>query len=328
MVAAIALVVAGLVTLAGTIGQGHKTSSTDPIVSRARASRVLRNFTADYNEAASSRRVDVLDRAVTETLLPIQIGSLKIAAYQASQRRTDDTPHVRFSHPRFLIPPRHGYPEWFATVAGRSDRPGTYLLVFTKDRRGEPFKAAYATRILAGRHVPRIGTDRHGLARSVRGHGSGLALGTNRVAAVHADAAEHGGGSTDNTLVPGPWTTGLHAATKRNVASARRTGFRFHRTFHPSGYPSYALRVAGGGALVWYAITDEVTVDHIGSKVPRNAGRLHLAGSMAGIIGVRRVANSFQAVSIHEYLTYVPPRGQGRARVIGQAGGPVGGIGY
>lgn len=326
------LAVVGLVAFAGYGASGVAGRSGPPAVppiTRTQAAQVLTTFAEHAGQVTGSRRVDLLNTTYTGPLLPIETGSLTAQAYREKRHGGHRHRTVTFSDARYLIPRTSGYPQWFAVNALAGGSGHRTVLVFARQTAQAPFKASYAPVLIDGSRLPRlryVGKGRDGRrVATVPMDRSGMEVTPKNLASLHASVNQRGSGTDGGgALASGPWTTGMHGSMTKAAKHSEHAGFGFHRYFHPTGYPIFTLATAGGGALVWYAVGDEI------SCVRDNDGanpRLWVPDDIAGVIGTNEVSREYQVASVHEYLTVIPPHGKGRAHVIGTVGGPVGGVG-
>ncbi|MGH3659082.1 MAG: hypothetical protein ACRDUA_20715, partial [Micromonosporaceae bacterium] len=234
-------------------------------------------------------------------------------------------PPVSFSQPKFFIPRLKGYPKWFAAMATETGTGQREAMLFVRKDAKTGWRGAYSVGVHPDAPVnPRLDND--GYAEALPQSQSGLVVAPSEIAKAHADANRNGKASRLGTVLrPSRWTANLFETTNADRLEATRLGFTYARNYHPSGYPVFALRAADGGALVWYAVGDELAV----TKNPETPRGRWIAPSadIADLLGKDRIYDTFQASTIREYLATVPLKGKGQAHAIGAEGGPVGGYG-
>lgn len=322
-------------------------------VSKEEATRVFNNYVQASNAARKARDKDRLPRIETGPQLPVSIGKYKIADYHRDSDEFRLDP-LEFEAPTFFIPRFEKFPKWFAAVAAPTGGGPPQAMIFIRDTDREAWRAAYAVVVdvpesggdkddkdggdggdggggdgangNGGEQLPRIAVDGDGLA-SVLPPGRKAERSPIRPVQLpdaHASLNQYGpSGLGAGIVAAGPRTTGVAETVARDVRLAKRRGFTYVRSYHASGFPIYALQTYGGGALVWYSVTDELSVTRARGRARTP---LRMASDVAGIIRRTKVTENFQASSLHQYLAVVPPDG-GRAKVIGSFGGPVGGVG-
>lgn len=299
--------------------------------SRHEAARVLAAYAAKARTITAPRDQDRLSRLMSGPIAAITAGRLKIDAFDerrsgrsGGSRTAPAVPTPVAAHAAFWIPRRTDGAPWFVASTGRTGAAGRDLMLFARTGAGAPFTVEYALGLDRGTALPDVrGGER---ARAVPATDGRLAVRPDALATAHASIEQNGPSTAAAaSFEPSEWTTAAHATDNDDRRTARRSGFAYRRAYQDSGYPVYALRTSGGGALVWYAVTDELSVTQDDPSIARPP--LKLSASLAGVVGTRRVRRSFQAVSVHQYLAYVPPRGRGKVRVLASAGGPVGGVG-
>lgn len=326
LAALVALGVVTLVAVGGCQESAHEEPVAHQVIRRDTAARVLKDYTARLDEATTQRRQDLLDTVVSGPNAPIQAGRLKIDAYYAKKNPgATARASAELSRPSFWIPRLTGTAQWFAVFAVQPVTGNRVLLVFARPDARHRFTAAYRVALRPRTKLPQVRASSHGGVRVAAAQDNRLVVRPDALAELHARIEQYGASTSGAAHVePSEWTTAPHATLSKDIRAAEKKGFSYRRTYHPSGYPTYALLTATGGALVWYSVADELSVH----RTDRSAHRpLKLSHAMGGIIGTRKAHASFQVASVREYVAYVPPRGKGKVRLIGATGGPVGGIG-
>lgn len=328
-----ALVALGVVASIA-IGGCHSTAEEHPpptaaAVSHREAARVLSGYAAAARTITRPRDADRIPRVMSGPIAAVTTGRLKIDAFgrhkRSGGRSAVPTPSGAYVRPAFWIPRHTEHEPWFVASAGRTGAAGRELLLFTRTGDRTPFTAAYVIRLDPGTRLPKVRGGEH--PRAVAVTDGRLAVRPDALATAHASIEQNGPqAAAAASFEPSEWTTAAHATDNDDRRTARKSGFAYRRAYQDSGYPEYALGTGDGGALVWYAVTDELSVTQDDPSIAR--APLKLSAGLAGVVGARRVRRAFQAVSVHQYLAYVPPRGRGKVRILASAGGPVGGVGH
>jgi hypothetical protein len=311
-------------------------------VSKEEASRLLNDYVGLANGTRKTRDYAALSRFQTGPQLPVDIGKYKIASYHRKIRDFQLDP-LEFEEPTFFIPKFTGFPKWFAAVATPVTDDPALAMVFARATRKDPWRISYST-VLGGDKagdaakgddkdsagtktgsLPRISLDEKGLATAIApGRQQRSLIRPVQLPDAHASLNQYGvAGLGAGVVGGGPWTTAVAETVAGDVRQAKRRGFNYVRSYHASGFPIYALRTHDGGAVVWYSVTDELSVTRARAR-PRTV--IRMANDMAGIIRRSKVIDSFQVSSLNQYVAVMPPEG-GRAEVVGSYGGPVGGVG-
>jgi hypothetical protein len=293
-------------------------------LSRRAAAKVLSSYAARAQELALPRDAGRIAGVQSGPMASITSGRLKINGFFDGDRASAARPGP-YAHASFWIPGHPGAVPWFVASASRTGAAGRDLVLFARTSTHAAYTAEYLINVPADANLPKVrgGGDRVNTIDPADGH---LAVRPDALATAHADIEQYGPSTAAAaSFEPSVWTTAVHTTMTDDSRTARAAGFAYLRTYHDSGFPVYGLRTADGGALVWYAVTDELSVSQRDPSIAR--APLKLTRSLAGVVGVRKVRRQFQAVSVRQYLAYVPPRGRGKVRVLASAGGPVGGVG-
>lgn len=318
--ALVALGVVASVAIGGCLPAGQEgVKRADPPTSAAAARRAFLQYAMRAETLVSPRDQARLPDVMSGPIAAIAAGELKIDAFYKKDTRLGGA----YDRTAYWLPRKTAGPPWFVASGARSGSTDRDLVLFARTAAGKPFTAAYALTLEAGTPLPRVGAGRVG---AVPVSDDRLAAKPGALATMHANIEQYGPMTPDaRAFEPSAWTTTVHTTGADDGRTARKAGYIYYRSYHDSGYPAYALRTASGGALVFYAVLDELSV----SKDTPSAKRapLKLTKSLAGVVGARQVRSQFQAVSVRQYVAYDPPRGRGKVRVLASDGGPVGGVG-
>ncbi|MEU7134015.1 hypothetical protein [Streptomyces sp. NPDC046261] len=226
-------------------------------MSRAEAPKVLQRFTDGYNEAYRKLDTALVDRVETGALA--EIGRADLVAQRAvTPGGNPGYPALTLGDARFTIPKMAGWPKFFvADTRSNRDR-NRWVLVFTRAGAKEPWKAAYLS-LLNEAKVPRFTVGKDGYAEAVpvdgkgspdaAGAGPGLMAEPGGLSASYTDYLRTGKGKT---FAPGGATTLLR---EERAKLARTPTFWSEYIDTPGkapGFPSFALRTEGGGALAFF----------------------------------------------------------------------------
>ncbi|MQA95134.1 MAG: hypothetical protein GEV11_10995 [Streptosporangiales bacterium] len=332
--------VAGVLLVTGCTAEAEAPPATPPALSKPEARKVLTTYATTLNQARAKESTEDLQAAQTDTLLLLEHGRMlaskklkppPVPAAGTRHRRVAarapaaPQPPVTFTEPKFFIPRLKGYPKWFAVLAMETGSRQREAMVFVRKNAQSGWRGAYSVGVHPDAPMsPKL--DKQGYAEALPAGQGGLVVTPAAIAKAHADANQNGKASRLGTVLrPSRWTANLFDTTTADRLEATRLGFTYARNYHPSGYPVFALRAADGGALVWYAVGDELAV----TKNPETPRGRWIAPSsdIADLLGKDRIYDTFQASTIREYLATVPVKGKGQAHAIGAEGGPVGGYG-
>lgn len=333
--------VAGALLATGCTAEAVAPPATPPAIAKPEAQKVLTTYASTLNQARANEATKDLQAAQTDTLLLLEHGRIVASqkpkpppvpakarnakVKQAKYRAAAPLPPVGFAQPKFYIPRLKAYPKWFAAVATETGTGQREAMIFVRKDAKTGWRGAYSVGVHPDAPVnPKL--DKDGYAEALPESQGGLVVAPSEIAKAHADANRNGKASRLGTVLrPSRWTANLFETTNADRLEATRLGFTYARNYHPSGYPVYALRAADGGALVWYAVGDELAV----TKNPETPRGRWIAPSsdIADLLGKDRIYDTFQASTIREYLATVPVKDKGQAHAIGAEGGPVGGYG-
>lgn len=318
--ALVALGVVASVAIGGCLPTGGERVRQDgPPTSLTEARRALMRYSTRSQTLVSPRDQARIPDVMSGPMSAIAAGQLKIDAFYKEGSRLGGA----YDRTAYWLPGNTAGPPWFVASGARTGSTGRDLVLFARTDAGKPFTAAYALTLGAGTPLPPVGPGR---VTAVPVTDDRLAAKPDALPTMHANIEQYGPMTPDaRAFEPSVWTTTVHTTMGDDGRMARKAGYSYYRSFHDSGYPAYALRTASGGALVFYAVMDELSVSKI---TPSARGlSLNLTKPLAGAVGARRIRSQFQAVSVRQYVAYDPPRGRGKVRVLASDGGPVGGVG-
>ena len=177
-------------------------------------------------------------------------------------------PRYRYGTPTFLIPTLSGYPQWFVVAVNRTTvtggKPGgtsSTLMLFARATKAAGWTLG-GTAVLS-RPLPAIAREADGYAISVPAGDSDLLLRPDVVGATHAAVVDDGPTSPAAAVVAaGPQTTGLHTAQAARAAEEQARGLQYQWLLQGTTWPQVGLRLAGGGALVFYGMYLNTTTEH------------------------------------------------------------------
>lgn len=279
-------------------GNDAPAAAAKPAISTRDSQRVLGAYMATLNRAVASGDATAWRAGLTGALAATAPATLRVNA-----GRPAPPGQYALLAPVLYVPRLTGYPKWFAAAAteqrkapgGTASRPVLVLFV-RKDAAGH-WLAAHRIALPAKQPPPRAAVDGQGYA-TTPGALAAPAVVPDRVPATHA--AYLNDGEPAEAFAAGAYTTGLRKAAERRKARARAGGWRATLTAAAANYPTYALRAADGGALVWYTIDETETLAGApATQVPADA-RAYLAGRVGAQVRIRR---------LRSVLAHVPPRG-------------------
>ena len=205
--------------------------------------------------------------------------------YTAHATAGTPVPRYRYGPPVFYVPALAGFPEWFVVAVprqtvtdGRPSAPVGTLLLFTRTSASIPRTGAAVPWSLSGsaalaQPLPAIAKDRDGYAIDVTTTDPTLLLRPDVVGATQAAVVDQGPAAPAAAVVGGgPQTTGLYAAQAAQGAAQQARGLQYEWLLQGATFPQFELRLAGGGALVLYAMYLNTSNQHPnlvpGSPIP------------------------------------------------------------
>jgi hypothetical protein len=237
---ALSLVLSGCVVV-------HGEREVLPAATPEEASGALRTFTDAYNAADKAYDRSLDEDRVTGAFGDIDGARLKARRANHPEGNAAHEP-LRLTDARYTIPAKAGWPRWFlADAAANKGGDARWMLVFVKERKEEPWQAAYLT-LLDPEDVPEFRKGEDGHAEPAVG-GDALALAPSKLGRAYADYLDEGG----DTFAEGPHTSVVREQRKKNE---KRPGLVRQFEDEPLTAGDYAplgLRTADGGALVFFA---------------------------------------------------------------------------
>jgi hypothetical protein len=312
---------AGVALLAAGCGLPQRKDTfvvTKPGASQASAQAVVAGYNAVRRRADATLDGSLLARAEGGALLDIDQGSYFVSV------RVDEPgeyPQVRLAPPERVVAPRfRRYPLWFAVLA--RDRTGgtKRVAVFERADSVSPWRMVMAPETIPGAGLPRFARDRDGGVLTVApGDTTGTGVSPATALRRYADALAPGRTADDAFFAPDAFLARTRAF-QRSQQSLPYAGFRQTWRSLP---PRYALRVAGGGVLVFGTLTRTDAYSVQANSYIDWADTSDTAAYLPG-----RVYRSAVLDYSHQVLMFLPAQGQGSPRLIGQYGGVVDGEGY
>ena len=266
-----ALAAAGCTSTSASTGAGtHPGSSTTAEVTTAQASEAFASYVAASDRAASTGNATLALSNVTgvqKTAITTQLRAAKSGVGALTR--------YRYGTPAFYLLRQGGYPRLFVAsaqrtlVAGDSLPGGTgwlptapagqVLMVFQQNSATDPWLLSSTSQLPAGMSVPPLATDNAGYVATVPLDGGAQLTSPQTTAPLQAAVVDDGPASPAAKVVAaGNLTTGLYAAARG--AQTAPPGDIYQWELEGSHYTSFALRTADGGALVFYAMYLNSTV--------------------------------------------------------------------
>jgi len=332
----------------GASGSHPGTGAVAP-VTRAEAARAY----AHYLVASATAQGD--EDAAAAMSLTTGVAKTAISASNATERYfslREPAGYVRRGPPVFYLPEPAGYPQWFVvdvptTVTSvpklppgqkRTGAPGGIpwedasdhvVYVFTKASAAAPWLLASFSKLAPGASLPPLAVDGSGRVPTVPLSDTALLARPDYTGPLQAAVVDDGPASTAaKVMASGQLTTGIYdneRAGLLGLTAPRGDVLRWE--LEGANYPSFALRTAAGGALVFYAMYLNTTVQTPAAlaqsppplppgppiSVPANLAPLLPRGAAPRVELEGQQLLSFAAVD--------PPAGTGKIQVIAIGGG-------
>lgn len=290
---------------------------TKPAATEASA----RTIVARYN-AVRARADETLDASLLARIEGGELLDIDQSAYFVSVRvdRPADYPEVRLARPERVVSPRFaGYPLWFVVLA-RNERGGNKrVAVFERADSVSPWLMTMAPATTPQATLPPVVQDGTGAAVTV-GPDDDTGTGVSPTEVLQRYATALAPGRTEEA---GTFAADAFLARTRKFQQTQQSlpfaAFQQVWTAHP---PPFALRVEGGGMLVFGTLTRRDSYSVQANTYIDWDDRADTAAYLPG-----RVYRSATLDYSHQLLLFVPPRGKGKPRLIGQHGGVVDGEG-
>ena len=172
----------------------------------------------------------------------------------------------RYGQPSFILPsPQASYPRWFAVSVRRTAPPGSpsslagvpqpsggqMLLTFEKQNPVQPWQLTTSIQLQPGQQVPALAKASGGAQIALLDDTSSYLVRPDLVGPLQSAVVDDGPSNPSASVVAsGPLTTGLYSiqsAIKPTPGDIRQWALE------GSSYNRFALRMANGGALVFYS---------------------------------------------------------------------------
>ena len=203
-------------------------------------------------------------------------------------------PRYTYGTPVFYVPALAGYPEWFVVAVprrtdtgGRPGAPVSTLMLFTRAAASVPWTLSGSA--VLDQPLPGIVRDSDGYAIDVATTDPSLLLRPDVVGATQAAVVDDGPTAPAAAVVSdGPQTTGLYAAQAALAALQQAQGLQYQWLLQGAAFPTFELRLRGGGALVFYGMYLDTTTEHPNMvkgapiTVPAGVGALFTAPAEVG----------------------------------------------
>jgi hypothetical protein len=321
-------------------GTGTSGTGGAPAVTIAQARQVFGSYVAVAGRAAVSGDSSLALSRVTGVAKQTVDAELK-----AAKAGTGGLARYRFGTPTFYLTRPDGYPRWFVasvrrTLVGQPGTPGgtagvslpatgQVLMVFEQGSATSPWLLASTSQLAPGSSVPPLAVNSAGYVATVP-LSSGAQLARPDVAGpLQAAVVDDGPASPAAKVVAaGNFTTGIYdAARSPTTGLTPPRGDVYQWELEGSGYAAWALRTADGGALVFYPMYLNSTVEVpalLNKGYPVNPGPpITVPGYLDFLLSPRTQPPRLRLESqqVLSFAAVDPPAGAGKIQVIAMGGG-------
>lgn len=248
-VALLAAAASGCVTV-------HGETALVPSVRKADAVKALNHFVKVSNEAQTKYDPALPPEVETGALGAIDTAGIK-AGHINTPKGQPNFPPLVLSDSRFLIPRQRGWPKWFVADSANNKNKRRYVLVFIRDSVDQPWKASYLV-LLTSAQLTQFATDSQGYEEPVPVTGSDLLVQPGELGSQYSAYLQQGDkGST--AFADGPYTSEAYASQRSQSVPTPQSTLQFaDQAADPVSDPPVALRLANGGALVFFSAQSQV----------------------------------------------------------------------
>jgi hypothetical protein len=318
---------------AGTATAGAPAAGAAPAVTAAQARQVFGSYTAAWNRA-----IAVGDQA----LVLASASGVERAVLNAARESAQDSrerlslPRYRYGTPAFYLPEQTGYPRWFVADVTRTAAgvpagtgmsgpagvalggSGRVLMLFEQTRPAGGWQLASTSQVPPGESVPALAADGAGHVPVVPLSDTALLARPDVTGALQAAVVDDGPASAAAQVVAGgPLTTGLYRTERASLLGLRAPrGDVYLWELEGSHYGRFALRTADGGALVFYAMYLNTTVEVpavLNKGVVKPGPPITVPGYLAPLLPPGKTAPrvSLEAQQLLSFAAVDPPSGDG-----------------
>jgi LysR family transcriptional regulator, chromosome initiation inhibitor len=319
---------------------------TPPAVTAAQAAAAYQRIVPVVLAAGNSAEMTAAASSTTD-VARVMVSTSQLTARYFNARLPAD--HVtRLGTPAFYLPHSAGYPQWFvavasATYSGPSLGPewrsapggipwetadGHELFLFTKASATASWQLSSLSKLAPGASLPALATGSSGHVPTVSLSDSALLAEPSFTGPLQAGVVDDGPASPSATVVStGPLTTGIYDNERAGLLGLTAPrGDVLQWNLEGSNYRQFALRTADGGALVFYAMYLNTTVQTPASlnlARPVNPGpAISVPQAVAPLLGHGTPAPrvKLEGQQLLSFAAVDPPANGGKIQVIAIGG--------
>jgi hypothetical protein len=348
LTATAALTAVGCTSAPATSTSGEHNSATGTAVTAAEAASayqrivplVLGGGNSALGSAALSSTTDVAHAEVSTAGLTARYFNARLPAAGA----------IRLGTPAFHLPQPADYPQWFVADASvsydvsplaagqqRTGAPGGIqwrstagyaVFLFTKASATAPWQLSNLSKLAPGTSFPALATDSSGHVATVSASDSALLAQPSYTGALQAGVVDDGPASASAKVVAsGPLTTGIYENERAGLLGLTAPrGDIMQWQLEGTSYQQFALRTADGGALVFYAMYLNTTVQtpaSLNQSLPLNPGpAIGVSQVLAPLLGRGQPTPriKLEGQQLLSFAAVDPPANSGKIQVIAIGG--------
>ncbi len=264
---------------AGSTKTGTGAASTAPALTTAQARQVFDSYVTGSETAARTGDVALALSDVTGVQRSYVTATFKADRYDHVRL---PYPYYTYGRPVFYLPAAAGYPRFFVADVSRvlagtklSDAiatrtagvtvplDGNVLMLFEQAGRTQRWRLASTSQFIAGTSLPPLATNGGGHVLTLPLSTGTLLAPPDVVGPLQAAVVDDGPSSPAASAVAGgPLTTGIYQAARTSVQGIYPPrGDVLQWALDGADYGRFVLRTAGGGALVFYSMYLDTTVE-------------------------------------------------------------------
>jgi hypothetical protein len=281
LTAAAALAAAGCTSAPATGSGSSHDAAAGTAVTAAEAASAYQSIVAVVLAGNSADRTAALSS--TTDVAHVEVSTAQLTARYFNVRLPANGV-IRLGTPAFYLPEPDGYPQWFVADASVSyhvaplpagqqwtgapggiqwqNAAGHAVFLFTKVSATASWQLSSLSKLAPGTSLPALASDRSGHVPTIPGSDSTLLAQPSSTGPLQAAVVDDGPASPSAKVVAsGPLTTGIYDNERSGLLGLTAPhGDILQWELEGSNYQQFALRTADGGALVFYAMYLNTTV--------------------------------------------------------------------
>lgn len=233
----------------------HGGTALIPSAGKAAARTALARYVRLSNQANTRLDPSLVTGFETGAIGAIDTGLLKVEHAKKPSGDPGYSPLV-LSDTHYLIPRQRGWPKWFVTDSASNRGGGRWVLVFVRDDPDQAWRASYFLLLPAGR-LTGLAKDSQGYLEAAPVTGSGLLVQPGELGPRYASYLQRGG-RTPSPFAAGRYTSAVVQGRQGATDAAGVVTQYADQGADPQADPPVALRLANGGALVFFGTDHQI----------------------------------------------------------------------